>query len=151
MGVCNSSMFCCTLLHVHSSFAIILMGKRELMALLSLSSWCLVIVVWLFFAVPWACLQVVIVVFLDHTHYFPWAKERFLKIGNKDWWYQFSRKETSTSCLTTDQFLSPQSQASRLNILFTVILCIILTSIKCYVTTNTDSRRNAHAKPNCCQ
>ena len=27
-------MFCCTLLYVHSSFAIILMGKRELAALL---------------------------------------------------------------------------------------------------------------------
>ena len=27
-------MFCCTLLCVHSSFAIILMGKRELIALL---------------------------------------------------------------------------------------------------------------------
>ena len=29
-------MFCCALLYVHSSFAIILMGKRELVALLSL-------------------------------------------------------------------------------------------------------------------
>ena len=27
-------MFCCVLLYVHSSFAIILMGKRELVALL---------------------------------------------------------------------------------------------------------------------
>ena len=36
---------CCTLLYDPSSFAIILMGKRELVALLSLSSWCLVIVV----------------------------------------------------------------------------------------------------------
>ena len=44
------------------------MGKRGLVALLSLSSWCLVIVVWLFFAVPWVCLQSVIVVFPDHTH-----------------------------------------------------------------------------------
>ena len=61
-------MFCCTLLYVHSSFAIILMGKRELVALLSLSSWCLVIVVWLFLVVPWVCLQFVIVVFSDHTH-----------------------------------------------------------------------------------
>ena len=52
-GVCNCSMYCCTLLYVHSSFAIILMGKRELVALLSLSSLCLVIVVWLFLAVPW--------------------------------------------------------------------------------------------------
>ena len=29
LGVCNCSMFCCTLLYVHSSFAIILMEKRE--------------------------------------------------------------------------------------------------------------------------
>ena len=68
MGVCYCSMFCCMLLYVHSSFAIILMGKREMVALLSLSSWCLDIVVWLFLAVPWVCLQFVIVVFLDHTH-----------------------------------------------------------------------------------
>ena len=68
VGFCNCSMFCCTLLYVPSSFAIILMGKRELVALLGLSSWCLVIVVWLFLAVPWICLQFVIVVFPDHTH-----------------------------------------------------------------------------------
>ena len=36
VGVCNCSMFCCTLLYVHSSIAIILMGKRELIALLNL-------------------------------------------------------------------------------------------------------------------
>ena len=48
MGVCNCSMFDCTLLYVHSSIAIILMGKRELVALLNLSSWCLVMVEWLF-------------------------------------------------------------------------------------------------------
>ena len=40
---------------VRSSFAIILMGNSELVALLSLSSWCLVIVVWLFLVVPWVC------------------------------------------------------------------------------------------------
>ena len=68
VGVCNCSIFCCTLLYVHSSFSIILMGKRELVALLSLSSWCNVIVVWLFLAVPWVCLQFVILVFPDHTH-----------------------------------------------------------------------------------
>ena len=39
VGVCNCSMFCCTLLYVHSSFVIILMEKRELVALLSLPSW----------------------------------------------------------------------------------------------------------------
>ena len=38
MGVCNCAMFCCTLLFVHSGIAIILMGKRELIALLNLSS-----------------------------------------------------------------------------------------------------------------
>ena len=54
--------------YVHSRFAIILMGKRELVALFSLSSWCLVIVVWLFLAVPWVCLKFVIVVFPDQTH-----------------------------------------------------------------------------------
>ena len=63
VGVCNCSMFCCTIRYVHSSFAIIMMGKRELVALLSLSSWCLMIVVWLFLTVPWFCLQFVIVVF----------------------------------------------------------------------------------------
>ena len=56
------------LLCVHSSIAIILMGKRELVALLDLSSWCLVVVEWLFLAVPRGCLQFVIVVFPDHTH-----------------------------------------------------------------------------------
>ena len=68
MGVCNCSMFCCTLLYVHSRIAIILMGKRELIALLNLSSWCLMMVGRLFLAVPWGCLQFVIVVFPDHTH-----------------------------------------------------------------------------------
>ena len=68
MGVCNCSLFCCTLLNVHSSIAIILMGKRELFALLNLSSWYLVMVEWLFLVVPWGCLRFVIVVFPDHTH-----------------------------------------------------------------------------------
>ena len=68
VGVCNCSMFCCTLLYVHFSIAIILMGKRELIALLNLSSWCLVIVERLFLTVPRGCLQFVIVVFPDHTN-----------------------------------------------------------------------------------
>ena len=42
--------------------------KTELIALLNLSSWCLVLVEWLFLAVPQGCLQFVIVVFPDHTH-----------------------------------------------------------------------------------
>ena len=68
MGVCNCSMFCCTLLYVHSSIAIIKMGKRELIALLNLYSWCHVMVERLILAVPWGRLQFVIVVFPDHTH-----------------------------------------------------------------------------------
>ena len=68
MGVCNCSMFCCTLLSIRSSIAIILMGNREPVALLNLSSWGLVMVVRLFLAVPQGCLRFVIVVFPDHTH-----------------------------------------------------------------------------------
>ena len=69
MAVSKCSMFCCTLLYFHSSFAIILMGKRELIALI------------LFFAflVPCDCCvalpyvamglsAVVNVAFHDHTH-----------------------------------------------------------------------------------
>ena len=61
-------MFNCTLLYFYSSIAIILMWKRELVALLNLSSWCLVMVERLFPVVPWGCLRFVIVVFPDHTH-----------------------------------------------------------------------------------
>ena len=46
------------------------MGKRELIALLNLSSWCLVMVERLFLAAPQGCLQFVIVVSPDHSHYF---------------------------------------------------------------------------------
>ena len=70
VGVCNCSMLCCTSLYVHSGIAIILMGKIKLVAVLNLSSWCLVNVVWLFLAVPWVRLQFVIVVFPDDTHFF---------------------------------------------------------------------------------
>ena len=68
-GFCNCYMFCCALLYVHSRFAITVMGKREPIALLCLSSWCLVIVVSLFLTMPRVCLQFVIVVFPDHTHF----------------------------------------------------------------------------------
>ena len=66
MGFCNCSMFSCALLCINSSFG----EERELVALLiyGLSSWCLLIVVWLFLAVPFVCLQFMIVVFPDHTH-----------------------------------------------------------------------------------
>ena len=68
MGFCNCSMFCCAFLGVHFTFAIISMGKGELVALLCLSSSYLVIVVWLFLTMPRVCLQFVIVVFHCHAH-----------------------------------------------------------------------------------
>ena len=68
MGVCNCSMFCCMFFYVRSSIAIVLMGKRELVALLNLSSWCLVMVKRLFLAVPRGCLRFMIFVFPDHTY-----------------------------------------------------------------------------------
>ena len=68
VGVYNCFMFCYTLVYVPSSFAIILMGKSESVALLNLSSWCLMIAVWLFLALPLVCLQFVIVIFPEHTH-----------------------------------------------------------------------------------
>ena len=55
------------------------MGNRELVALLCLSSWCLVtvIVLWLLLAVPWVGLQCLIVVFSDHNHLFFWHASFF--------------------------------------------------------------------------
>ena len=81
MGFYNCSMFCYVLLYVHSSFAILLMVKRELVALLSLSSWSQVIVMWPFLRVPWVCLQFVIVVF--HTHYFSASFVNFIQDDHK--------------------------------------------------------------------
>ena len=64
VGFCICSLFCCALLCNH------LDGEERTgyFVLLCLSSWCLVIVVWLFVTIPRACLQFVIVVFPDHTH-----------------------------------------------------------------------------------
>ena len=45
VGFCNCSIFCCVLLCIHSSFAIISMGKTELVTLLCSSAWCQVSVV----------------------------------------------------------------------------------------------------------
>ena len=58
----------CITLFVHFNFVISLTGKRGLVALYGVSPWWLVIVMWLLLTVPWVCLQVVIVVFSDHTH-----------------------------------------------------------------------------------
>ena len=79
MGVCNCSMFCCMLLYVHSSIAIIMIGKRELVDLLNLSSRCLVMVEWLFLAVPRGCLRFVIMIFPDHTYYFSCSSQLYME------------------------------------------------------------------------
>ena len=65
-------LFCYALLCVHSSFAIILKGKRKLAALLLLSYRCIVAtnVLWLLMTVPWVGLQYVIVAFPEPTHFF---------------------------------------------------------------------------------
>ena len=58
----------CFFVRYFMSILIILMGKRELVALLNLSSWCIVMIERLFLVVPRGCLQFVIVVFPDHIH-----------------------------------------------------------------------------------
>ena len=87
MGVCKCSMFCCTLHYVHPSVAIILMGKRELVALLNLSSWCLVMVERLFLAVPQGCLRFVIVVLLFFSNVVKCLTPKFHKLCRR--WHQF--------------------------------------------------------------
>ena len=70
VAVLRLSLFCLALRFVHSSFAIVLTRKRELITLLLLSFGYLVTVnvPWLFLTAPWIGLQCVIVVFPDHTH-----------------------------------------------------------------------------------
>ena len=59
------------------------MGKRELIALLNLSSCCLVMVERLFLALPRGCLQFVVVVFPDHTHllFLPYSVSCYLNVS----------------------------------------------------------------------
>ena len=59
------------------------MGKRELIALLILSSWCIVMVERLFLAVQQGCLQFVIVVFPDHTHLLFFSVIRLVALGSR--------------------------------------------------------------------
>ena len=72
-------MFCCALLCIHSSFAIISMLTRQLVALLFfvflVSPDCCV---GLNLTMPRVCLQFVIVVFPDHTHYFTYTKNTII-------------------------------------------------------------------------
>ena len=66
------SLFWYSLLSVLIGFAIILIRKKELVALLLLSFGCLVTlsIMWLFLMVLWVGLQCVLVECPGHTHYF---------------------------------------------------------------------------------
>ena len=76
------SLFCCALLCVLSSFAIILNGKGELIALLlclQMSCYCKC-----YLALPqgaMVCLQCVIVVFPDHTHLLKTSKYQEIEVN----------------------------------------------------------------------
>ena len=107
------------LLYDHSSFAIILMGKRELNALLSSSSWCLVMDVWLFLEVPWVCLRFVIVVFLDHTYCF-WLQDGMCMMNQEAFltcqhtflkWREF---QNVSACISTFLMLCYTSNKTKL-------------------------------------
>ena len=68
VGFCNCSI--CFVVRYFVSILVLQSSqwrKRELVAVLCLSSLCLVIVVWVFLTMPWVCLQFVIVLFPDHT------------------------------------------------------------------------------------
>ena len=76
-----------------------------------MSSWCLVIAVWLFLAVPWVCLQSVIVVFPDHTHLLfltlliAYKNEPYSPTPGRISWLLFSDRDiswghTNPSCTT---------------------------------------------------
>ena len=56
LPLCESVIVLCFVVRYFMSI-LVLMGKRKLVALLSLSSCCFLMVVWLFLAVPWVCLQ----------------------------------------------------------------------------------------------
>ena len=63
-----------------------------MVALLNLSSWYLVMVEWLFLAVPWDCLRFVLVVFPDHTHLL------FLALAKSDGFY-LSPEKVDNHCI----------------------------------------------------
>ena len=104
------------------------MGKRELIAFLNLSSWCLVMVERLFLAVPLGCLQFVIVVFPDHTHLlfllvffhfgFKFRPVSFTKKQNIAW-FLFMLGRLLTFCL----LLLPLWESVMFYVLLYVTLC----------------------------
>ena len=63
IGLCFVVRYFMSILVLHH-----LDGEERAGCLLNLPFWCLVMVEWLFLAVPWGCLRFVILVFPDHTH-----------------------------------------------------------------------------------
>ena len=98
VGVLCLSLFCCALLCVHSSFAIILKRKRKLVALLLLFDRCIVPinVLWLFLTVSCVGLQYVIVVFLVHTH---------LLFGDRTAWSEILLSINIIACADPESFV----------------------------------------------
>ena len=71
------------------------MGQREPVALLSVSSSCLVMAVWLFLAVPWVCLLFVSVVFPYHTHLL-FLQDIYLDLDTMTYWALLQGHSLST-------------------------------------------------------
>ena len=70
MGFCSCSMFCCALLCVHSSFAIISIGKRERAGCFALFVFLVSRVCCVALPHDASGLSAVYVVFPDYTHLF---------------------------------------------------------------------------------
>ena len=127
-------MFCCTLLYVHSSITIILTGKRELVALLNLSSCYLVMVERLFLTVQRGCLRVVIVVFPDHTHLlFFWLP--VIPVRDLEKVVMPDRETVTPVCEHMKIYLIPERDTCRLFITFIndIASCSTAFSIPCRV------------------
>ena len=67
-------------LSLRSLFCLSLSGRFK-QVLFSLSYWCLVMDVWLFLAVQFVCLRLLIVVFPDHTYYFYCSLFNFQRVN----------------------------------------------------------------------
>ena len=109
-------------------FVSILALQSSLVALLCLSCWCLIIVVWLFLTVPSVCLQFVIVVFPDHTHYFWWNSKlvsNILLLVAYVLNISFTADSTKESyfCVMTSFFSLPYP--SKVVVLLLLICCVL--------------------------
>ena len=116
MGVCTS---------VHYSIAIILMGKRELVALLNLFSWRLVMVERLFLTVPRGCLRFVIEVFPDYTHLLFFICLKYLNI------YQWNVKMTIILTTFNVKLVSKYATARFTSINYQLTIPVFQVNLNC--------------------